>query len=105
MRLLPRAAALVLVATPAAAAGPADMALMVGLRSTIATYIRDYGYGCADVTTFERAGYAGDGEVLKVVCAAPAGGAKAEARVYRVVAYMDGEYEALPWPHENATRP
>ena len=102
MRLLLRAALIVLAVGPAAAA---DMALMVGLRSTIATYIRDYGYRCPDVTTFERAGYAGDGEVLKVICAAPSGASRGETRVYRVVAYVDGEFEARPWPHENATQP
>ena len=98
MRLLARAALCVLWVGPASAA---DMALMVGLRSTIAAYIRDYGYRCSDVTTFESAGYAGDGEILKVICA-PRG---EEERIYRVVAYMDGEFEARPWPQENASRP
>jgi hypothetical protein len=101
MRLLIAAA---LVSTCAGPALPSDMALMVGLRSTMAASIRDYGYRCRDVTSFESVGYAGDGEVLKVFCAAGTGAAP-ETRTYKVVAYMDGEFEALPWPRENATQP
>jgi hypothetical protein len=101
MRLLLAAALLPACAGPALAD---DMALMVGLRSTMAASIRDYGYRCRDVTSFEAVGYAGDGEVLKVLCVAGSGSAH-ETRTYKVVAYMDGEFEALPWPRENATQP
>ncbi len=51
--------------------GPAlsdDMALMVGLRSTIAAAIRDYGYRCPDVIDYEPLGFVEEGRVLKVVC-------------------------------------
>ena len=88
----------------AGSAPASDMALMVGLRSTMAAYIRDYGYRCRDVTTFQSVGTAGDGEVLKVFCAAGTGPG-AEMRTYKVVAYMDGEFEALPWPRDNGNQP
>ena len=101
MRLLISSAFLLVCAGPALAS---EMALMVGLRSVMAASIRDYGYGCRDVTDFEPVGYAGDGEVLKVFCAAGSGPG-AETRTYKVVAYMDGEFEALPWPRDNAIHP
>jgi hypothetical protein len=91
MRSLLLLAAAGLVNMPSAAS---DFDLMVGLRSTIASYIRDGGYACADVTAMAAVGYEDSGSVMRVVCRI--GGREGEV-VFRVTAYPEGDFVASPW--------
>jgi len=94
MRLLLR------IAVGSALVSPAwgdDMVLMVGLRTTMATSIRDYGYRCPDVKDYEPLWFEDGGRVLKVVCGPLVEGIPQEPTVFRVIAYTDGDYTVHPW--------
>ena len=87
-----RRLAYLIAATVAAAPGSArDLELMVGLRSTMASALRDHGLNCPDVKQFVELGAAGDAVLLEVRCG-PLGAARAFERSARVRAYVDGDY-------------
>jgi hypothetical protein len=83
-----------LASTPLSAS---DFDLMVGLRSTIASYIRDGGYACADVTAIDPVGYEDTGSVMRVVCGSPERSAAGPPAAFRVTAYPEGDFSARPW--------
>jgi hypothetical protein len=70
---------------------------MVGLRSTIASYIRDGGYVCADVTVIDPVGYEDNGSVMRVVCRSTDRADTAATTAFRVTAYPEGDFSAKPW--------
>ena len=84
---------LLLTSVPAAAS---DFALMVGLRSTIASSIRDAGYECEDVVRIEWLGASGDEDLLKVQCGSSAADPR-HGSAFRVLADVDGDFAARPW--------
>jgi hypothetical protein len=96
-----------LVNTPSAAS---DFDLMVGLRSTIASYIRDGGYACSDVMAIDPVGYEDTGSVMRVVCRTGGGtrdGRRGDSTIFRVTAYPEGDFLAKPWtdaPNERLRR-
>jgi hypothetical protein len=71
-----------------------DFELLVGLRSTIASYIRDYGYRCPEVRRIDWLGTKDAGSVMRVVCSSPG---SAPETVFRVTAYVEGDFTAHPW--------
>ena len=83
-----------LAATPL---GAGDFDLMVGLRSTIASYIRDGGYACPDVTMIDPVGYEDTGSVMRVVCGGDARSTLGPPTTFRVTAYPEGDFSARPW--------
>jgi hypothetical protein len=77
-----------------------DFDLMVGLRSTIASYIRDGGYACSDVTAIDPVGYEDTGSVMRVVCRTGGrtrDGRRGDSAIFRVTAYPEGDFLARPW--------
>ena len=99
MRLIVRSFYAVCLATPALGD---DMRLMVGLRSTMATAIRDYGYPCPDVKDYLPLEFVEDGRVFKVVCGPLGDFAQGPASVLRVTAYTQGDFTAYPWQETSA---
>src|SRR5215208_844626 len=98
MRLLLR------IAVGTALVSPAwgdDMVLMVGLRTTMATAIRDYGYRCPDVKDYEPLEFEDGGRVLKVMCGPLVEGSPGGITVFRVIAYTDGDFTVHPWRASN----
>lgn len=84
----------VLPAIAALASLPAeagDLDLMVGLRSTMASAMRDHGLDCPDVKQIIEIGPKEDAILLQVRCG-PLGGGPAFDRAVRVFAYVDGDY-------------
>ena len=82
------------------AAGELD--LMVGLRSVMASAIRDEGYNCPDVKRITDTGPDRFGSVLKVVCG-PLGRDEAwDYRPLRVTAYIEGDFSTKPWRERQA---
>jgi hypothetical protein len=94
MRSLLGLAALFAMNTPLLAG---DFDLMVGLRSTIASYIREGGYACADVTSIDPVGFEDAGSVMRVVCRSPERSTPPPTTAFRVTAYPEGDFSARPW--------
>jgi len=67
-----------------------DLDLMFGLRSTMASAMRDHGLDCPDVRQIVELGTREDAILLEVRCG-PLGG-PAFGRAVRVFAYVDGDY-------------
>jgi len=86
----------------AAPASAGDLDLMVGLRSVIATAIRDDGYNCPDVKRMIDLGPDRWGSVLKITCG-PLGRDEAwDDRPLRVTAYAEGDFSTTPWREQRA---
>src|SRR3954471_4623186 len=80
----------------AAPASAGDLHLMVGLRSVIATAIRDDGYNCPDVKRMVDLGPDKWGSVLKITCG-PVGRDETWAdRPLRVTASAEGDFTTKP---------
>ncbi len=77
------------LATLPAQAG--DLDLMVGLRSTMATAMREQGLDCPDVKQIVEIGPKEDAILLQVRCG-PLGRGPAFDWPVRVFAYVDGDY-------------
>lgn len=68
----------------------ADARLLVGMTSVIAASIETDGFRCGSVGRIEEGSFENEGRVLKVTCLDP-------QRVYKVVAYTEGDFVAAPW--------
>ena len=68
-----------------------DLDLMVGLRSTMASAMRDHGLDCPDVKQIVEIGPKEDAILLQVRCG-PLGDGSIFDRAVRVFAYVDGDY-------------
>lgn len=91
--MLPAPLVVSLLAAPVPATAPEPWTRI------LAGWIRDEGYGCAEVVHLAELGFEHDGRAAVVICRAT-GPRDQEHRSYRVVFYTEGDITVRPWRQE-----